>query len=229
MSGRSDYERRFPMIENLKMTKILFTVALAIVLLNTINIFLGSPSWQFTRLFGLDTESNFPTWFSSIMLALAAFFAYQVSVISGPERGCRIWQVAALVLLFLSCDEVAMIHEYVGEFFAKHFFDFSQTSHSAWLLVLGVPTLVGAMFLVSRISLYIRSVKARLFLGAGLLFYITGVFLLESMLGLRIFPDLAKTTWLWIMEVIFEEGFEMAGVIMIIKGLQEQYKNEYKF
>lgn len=212
------------LIEGPRVTRILFIAALAIVFLNVLNVFLGEPSWQFTRLIDFDTESNFSTWFSSIILALAAFFAYQVSVIAGPERGRRIWQIAALVLLFMSCDEVAMIHEYIGEFFAKHFFDFSQTSHSAWLLVLGVPVLVGFMFLVSRTYLHIRSAKARLFLGAGLLSYIAGAFLFESMLGFRVFPDLAKITWLWTMEVIFEEGLEMSGVIMIIKGLQEQYK-----
>jgi hypothetical protein len=212
------------MIEEQRITKILFVAAVAIVFLNVANVFLGQPSWQITRLIGLDTESNFSTWFSGMILAIAAFFAYQVSVAAGPHRGCRTWQIVAFVLLFMSCDEVAMIHENAGEFIAKHFIVLSQTKHSAWLLVFGVPILIGVMFLARRINLYITSSKAHLFLGVGLLSYIAGAFLFESMLGLRFFPDLAKTTWLWTTEEIFEEGLEMLGVIMIIKGLQEQHK-----
>lgn len=216
---------RMSMIEDPRITKILFIAALAILFLNVVNVFLGEPSWQITRLIDLDTESNFSTWFSGMILAIAAFFAYQVSVAAGPGRGRRTWRVAAFVLLLMSCDEVAMIHENTGEFIVKHFIDLSQTKHSAWLLTLGVPALIGAMFLSRRINSCITSPKARLFFGAGLLSYIAGAFLLESMLGLRVFPGLAKTTWFWTMEEIFEEGLEMSGVIFIIKGLQEQYKS----
>ena len=94
----------------------LITLTLGIVLLNIVSALDLIPFWQIRRLIDVGEESNFTTWFSSIMLAIAAYFAYQCSVAAESKKdGKRMWQLLSLGLLGMSCDEVAMIHEHLGK------------------------------------------------------------------------------------------------------------------
>ncbi|MBI4357976.1 MAG: hypothetical protein HY584_01630, partial [Candidatus Omnitrophica bacterium] len=71
-------------------------------------------SWQWERLFSLDFENNLPTWFSSFLWLTAALFAYGCAQQILNVRRRLLWNVSALFFIFLSCDEVASIHEHVG-------------------------------------------------------------------------------------------------------------------
>src|SRR3989338_1044170 len=106
-----------------RLIRILMIIIAGLILLNIINILLNKPSWQIDRFINVGEESNFPTWFSSMLLAIAGFFAYKCSlIIETQKKGKMIWQLLSIGLLGMSCDEVAMIHEHLGLFVNKHFF-----------------------------------------------------------------------------------------------------------
>jgi len=78
---------------------------------------IGEWSWQLLRLFHLNKESNIPTWFTSMIWVLAGVAAVACSQQTLRDKDRRIWGVLAAALFFLSCDEVAMIHENVARIF----------------------------------------------------------------------------------------------------------------
>jgi len=68
------------------------------------------------RIFDVGAERSIPTWFQSITLALSAFLLATIAL-AVRQRGDRwalYWGALAAIVLFLSVDEVAAIHEAVG-------------------------------------------------------------------------------------------------------------------
>lgn len=80
--------------------KSLTIIIVTIILLNIINIVIDRPSWQIDRFVNVDIESNFTTWFSGLLLGIAAFFAYKCSLITKTnKKEQRMWQLLSLGLL----------------------------------------------------------------------------------------------------------------------------------
>lgn len=70
------------------------------------------------KLFDMDAEANVTTWWSAMLLAAVGVAAIIVAASHG--RGSRqlwAWAIVGLGFLFLSMDEVAQIHEEVGQAF----------------------------------------------------------------------------------------------------------------
>jgi hypothetical protein len=68
------------------------------------------------RIFDVGEERSIPTWFQSTALAMSAFLLATIAV-AVRRRGHRWalhWGALAAIVLFLSVDEVAAIHEAVG-------------------------------------------------------------------------------------------------------------------
>jgi len=76
------------------------------------------------ELFDVGYESNVPTWFSSVQFLLlglicGSIFLFQRSLY--PEKKFTfVWLSCVLGSVFLSLDEVAMIHESVGTLFERY-------------------------------------------------------------------------------------------------------------
>jgi len=96
-----------------RLTKTLLTCIFLIFTFHIINILLGKPSYNFDRLVHLDHEGNLPTWFSSALWAIGAMVAYSCSILAEVKFEKRMWFTFGLLLLILSIDEVAMLHEHV--------------------------------------------------------------------------------------------------------------------
>src|SRR3989338_1597201 len=94
-----------------KLIRWLFCFSGLLVICHLINVAMGFPSWQLERLFGLELESNIPTWFSSVLWLITAVAAYQCFQVSEVKRNKTAWGVIAAGFLVLSIDEVAQIHE----------------------------------------------------------------------------------------------------------------------
>ena len=208
-------------LEEKRLIKVLVMFTVAIILLNIINRLLGESSWQISRLIRVGMESNLPTWFSSMMLAMAAFFAYRCSlVMTKKEGGRRMFQLLTLGLLGMSCDEVSQIHENLGKTINKYYFHLKNIN-SSWVILLGPFVLIFLIIFSLKIRKHLAgSVKAVKFLTLGFFIYITGAFLLEATSN---FLNHLSLEWLWQIETLLEESFEMIGIILIIKGLQEHY------
>lgn len=101
--------------EQNKLLLILFSTITGIIIANIVNIFLGEPSWQITRLIDVGLEQNFPTWFLSLLLAIAAFQAYSCSRHAQKNlKESFFWKILSAGLIAMSCDEVATIHDNLG-------------------------------------------------------------------------------------------------------------------
>ncbi|MFC1709545.1 hypothetical protein ACFL2J_05795 [Candidatus Omnitrophota bacterium] len=203
--------------------KSLTVIVSIFVILNIINALISVPSLQIARLIDLDLESNLTTWFSSMLLAIAAFFAYKCSLFIKPKApGKRMWQLLSLGLLGMSCDETAMIHENLGQAVNKYIFKVGIFSNSSWSVLLG-PLITIILFIFAiRMKRYLKgSTRAIKLLIAGTLIYIVGAFMLESATNLLTPGNLE---WLWRTMSILEETFEMTGTLLIIAGLIEYRK-----
>ncbi len=203
-------------MNNTKLLKSLTIITSIIVMLNIIDELIGHPSWQIERLIGVGHEGNFPTWFSSMLLAIAAYFAYKCSVLA--KEGRRIWKLLGLGLLFMSCDETAQIHEHIGNTLHKYFFNnIEAIKHSSWVIILGPVVLLAVLIFSFKMKKYLKGSKQTAkFLLLGAFIYIFGAFILEATINLLNHENLE---WLWKIENILEESCEMFGVILIIKGL----------
>lgn len=160
------------------MIRWLIIITAGIIFINIIGELIGNPSWQIQRLFNVGIESNLPTWFSSIILAIAACFAYKCSVLT--KDGRKTWRLLSLGLLFMSCDEVAMIHDNFGRVVNKYIFKLEGFQHSVWPIVLGPFILFVMLIFVIKLRKYLQgSRKAIKWLSVGLVTYIIGAFFIE--------------------------------------------------
>lgn len=204
-------------MEQKQFIKYLILATSLLISIYSINVITGNSVWFIIRLFDLDQEANIPTWFSSLMLAVAAYFAYQCDVASKLQGfSSRIWLVLSWFFLALSCDEVAQIHENAGKLAHKYFLQ-SFGLNSPWVIIIGPFALVVVFFLAMALRKALKgSTKARTTLVAGASVYICGAFGIE-LLGTvyeAYLGGLAK-----LLDVVIEESFEMFGVIMTINGL----------
>ncbi len=203
--------------------KTLLLIAISLSVLNIINLYLGEPSWQITRLIDVDHESNIPTWFSSIILAIAALYAYECSIlIASRKNEKKLWQLMSIVLLGMSCDEVAMIHEHFAVVINKYIIRSSAIRNSeSFSFILGPIALLFIFWFAYRMNQCLaKSIKAKRFVFIGIAIYLLGALGLEATASYFRYNSLEL---LLRAEYVLEELCEMTGVIIIIKGLKEQY------
>lgn len=204
----------------------LWITVCVLILLNIINILIGKPFFQITRLIDFDYEGNFTTWFSSFILGIAAFYAYKCSVSVSENIVVKMWKLLSAWLILMSCDEVAQIHEHLGETIHKYLISSVDVGHSKWVVVLGPIILVIVLIFCLKIRKHLKQYpNAKKYLLIGMVIYIVGAFLLEFLVN---FFNYDSLRWVWTLESILEESFEMIGVIFIIRGLQEYYNNLLK-
>ncbi len=171
------------------------------------------------QFFDLDRDLSIPSWFSAVQLcaaSLALFAVYRY------ERNHR-WFIglSAWVVLFLSVDEGAGLHETVTHFARNNNITLLQSvmiaGRGAWI----VPYLVAGALLLAVcirpvIAIFQQHRVPSWYVSAGALTAITGAVGMEiiSYLFLRDGHELLYTV-----EVAVEEFMEMLGVSLIFFGI----------
>jgi hypothetical protein len=128
------------------------------------------------RIFDVGEERSIPAWFESLQFLLCSMLLAVVAV-AKKQRGDRYrlhWSVLSIILLLLSLDEVASIHEAIGQQ-SEHLLHSATgfTPSGAISFFLVVP---GAAFTLIVVLAYLRflaqlpQTTRRLFLFAGALF-----------------------------------------------------------
>jgi len=97
----------------LTITLSLFSVDFILALLH---LFLSNHA-HFGAFFNLSQEANLPTWYSSFKLTLAALAAFYCYRIEAHKKHAWLWLVVALLMLLMSIDETAQIHETLSVWF----------------------------------------------------------------------------------------------------------------
>jgi hypothetical protein len=173
----------------------------------------GSLGHEMVKLFWLDTEQNLPTLYQFIALASASVLMFHISeqpglgVLSDRKR----WQVLGGTFAFLAIDEVARIHETVG--------DTSSFNFGAAGLLIYVPVVLGLA--LWWLPLYLRlDRRSRVLLLLSALLYVGGAAGVES-LSQWYEGTWGKATPLYVVLATIEEALEMLGIAVLIYALLE--------
>ncbi len=203
-----------------KLVRNLWIITAALVGLHILNLITGAPSWQLERLFDLDGESNLPTWFSSVLWLLASVMAYQCSELSAKGSVKRSWFLVAAGLLFLSIDEVAMIHEKFDQTVATSplFGHFLGRFHDTRWPVFAFPFVL--LFFVWLAANLGRSLAGST---QSIKFFTVGFLLFVGAMGLELITNLPfeqmNLYWAPELETVAEELMEMSASLVLITGL----------
>jgi hypothetical protein len=166
--------------------------------------------------FNVNKESNVPTWYSSVALATAAGL---LALIADLKRGARDpvagrWALLAVIFLFLSCDETALLHERSTAFvvlFVKNKF----LSYVAWVVPAGILLVVFGVAYV-KFLLHLSPRFRKLFVVAGVT-YVMGAFGMELVTGA--IGRLVLGGKVHFLFEASEEVMEMTGVILFLRAL----------
>lgn len=174
------------------------------------------------RLFNVGQDSNVPTWYSSVTLLFCSFLLALIATSRKTDRTryALHWKVLSAIFLFISIDEVAMIHESADVILGS---SISRTGflRYGWIAV-GIPlTLV---FVLSYLKFLVHLPKK-----TRLLFIVAGTIFISGGLGAEMFAgnhyDLYGFDMTYAIITAVEEFCEMFGIVVFIYALLS-YINE---
>lgn len=174
------------------------------------------------RILDFRQEANIPTLYSTALLALAAGLLFLAgSGARSHDRGLAVrWYGLALIFVYLSVDEAAMLHEALnqvplrfGSSLALPFLD-----RFPWVWFYGLAA--------AAIGLFYLPFLRRLPLRTALIFAISGCIYLGGALGLEAFGayqidshSVSRESLAYILRGVAEEFCEMSGVLLFLWGL----------
>ncbi len=170
--------------------------------------------WLIRELFDVDEEESVPTWFSSVILLIAASYLSYISFIKRRtnDPNARSWLYLSCGFLFLSIDEVAGFHEAIN-----------SIMDASW----AVPGAFLALLLLLGFARLLKSLPSRIgkgFVAAGAI-YVGGAIGVELATEPYLYNDeldtLAYNLW-----TVVEEGMEMGGIIFFLHVLN-RYASEF--
>lgn len=183
----------------------------------------GGQHGVFIRMFDINRETNVPTWFSSVELLLCAgglaLIAWRTRACGGPF--VRHWGFLALVFVFLSLDEVAMIHDNLsGSITAR--IETTGVLRYVWVVPYGLAVLVlGACYLRFFFHLPVRS---RVLFAAAATLYVGGALGFEMISGWWESYHEGGVVSLTLTSI--EETGEMLGVATFVYALGDYVRGE---
>ncbi len=185
------------------------------------------------RILDVGEERSIPTWFESILFLLCSVLLAVVTVAKkqSDDRYSLHWSVLSIILLLLSLDEVASIHEAIGAQLERLLHNITGFNASGAITFFWVVP--GAVFVFIVLLAYVRflahlpQTTRRLFLFAGALF-VLGALGLE-MLTAQVMSSSggivdrgsasAIPTILKGLQTSIEEMFEMLGLTAFVYAL----------
>lgn len=168
--------------------------------------------------FSLDVEGNIPVWWSSVQLMLAGLVLALVAARTYRlEAGSVALALFAGLLMLMSLDETAALHERIGDLSDRVFGDRQDTPfhHSGlWFAVVGLPFMAVAGVLLLRLGRLFGSVPmARPHMLAGLAVLLLGALGAEMLANFVVTAEEmnGEVPGAYLGVVALEEGLEMAG------------------
>lgn len=178
----------------------------------------SNPNDLLFLLFFLGYDNNIPAWYSSMLLAIAAFLAFQCSNLARNFGRPDQWAFLLLcaLLMLMSCDEIARLHEVVPMRVAKILGIEAPGlfENHRWVLLGGPFVLI---LLAGIFGILIRVLKRHkpslILLGLGLASIALGGVVLEAVTVLIPHGPLKQ------LEILVEECLEMIGTLLICASL----------
>ena len=185
------------------------------------------------RIFDVGEERSIPTWLESILFLLCSILLAVVAVASKQrnDRYSLHWNVLSIILLLLSLDEVASIHEAIGQQSERLLHSTTGLTPSGAISFFWVVP--GAVFVIIVLLAYLRflanlpQTTRRLFLFAGALF-VLGALGIEMLTAQVVSSSGSISDWIVSsFGGIVDQG--TAGAIpTILKGLQTSVEEMFE-
>lgn len=176
------------------------------------NFWLDEVRSSLVRLFSLDQEANIPTWYASAALILASALAFMLSR-AAPRTDGRRWALISLLLLLMSIDESAVMHEMMIKPL-RRLFDTPELLHYPWIVPAGILAFGFAVYLFPFVWRQPSPVRWRIIMGGAL--FLTGALAIEAVSGL--IEEVRGRDRLYHMTVVVEESLEKLGVLCVISA-----------
>ncbi len=190
---------------------------------NILNSDYSNPVVLVIDLFSVNTEETIPTWYSTILLFMAACGLAVIATGKRAEQDvyARHWIGLAVIFVYLSIDEGAAIHDILAEPLQKAF---STTGFLAfgWQIV-AAPLLIIFALVYLRFLLQLPPRTRNLFILAGGL-YVGGALIIEGISANQWSLD-GGVSFGYLTIATVEELFEMWGVVIFIYALLDYLVN----
>lgn len=208
-----------------RITRTLITLMLVLLLAHVLMLVtyfqIGDPQkMDFWYIIDMDSENNFPTFFSVALLLIATLLAH---LSAKADHSLSIyWMALSLLLLLMAIDESLSLHEeYVGpwtDLLLEHYgMVASGYLYYAWIIPYGLMVMfIGAFFLRFLWQLP-RPVAIRLII-SGLIF-LTGAIGMEMLAGNEVTQANDSNSAYYRVLSTIEETLEMSGVILLCHTL----------
>ena len=177
------------------------------------------------NLFDVDYESSVPTWFSQELLLMAAVLFAWIAFAKwqSHDRWRWHWGSLAMIFVYLSIDEGAMIHEVLTPVMRRLLGIEADPGifANAWVLAAAPVVLLVGLLYVRFITTLPGRTRAGLLVAAGL--YLSAVLIIELMGSILVLPYMSMTYNGYM--VALEEGIEMLGVAVLIRTLLDYLRS----
>jgi hypothetical protein len=189
------------------------TVSVSLILrLVWVNGGLQSFDASINKILNVDAEGNLPTWYATVLVFSCALVAFSIHAFV-DRRSMWAWRGFAALLVFISVDEAASLHEHLIEPL-RGLFDTSGVLYYAWVLA-AIPAIVGAGIVLRPMMTPLLASEERRILGAmGMMVF--GAVGFEMLSGLAA-DDLESVTYVLITHA--EEALEFFGAVLLLNGL----------
>jgi len=190
---------------------VFFVIFMLVALMQTnLDVLAADP----LKVLNVDAEASIPTWYAQSLLLVAAALVFVIAKTATKDK--RYWYVLAGIMLFISIDEGASIHELLIAPMRELLTISSGPLYYAWVIVYGlIFGCVGLFFVRFFVRLPRRT---RLLFAAALAIFLTGALAMEMVGGLVISQPNAP--WqLYAVIVGVEELLEMFGVALFVYAL----------
>ena len=170
------------------------------------------------KLFNVDRELNFPTWYSALTIAFCSLLL-KIIAVEKKQQGDRYtkdWQLLSLIFLWLAIDEVLSIHEILIIPEVSEALNLPWFLHSMWV----IPGIIFVIWFIKRYSRFARHLpyQSRLHFFSAAFLYIGGALFVE-MIGSYVAEARGQQNLVYALIATAEEAMEMIGIVVFIYGL----------
>mgnify|MGYP001794514810 CR=1 FL=1 len=170
------------------------------------------------KLFNVDRELNFPTWYSALMIAFCSVLLKIIAIGKKQysDRYTKEWQLLSLIFLFLAIDEVLSIHEILIIPEVSEALNLPWFLHSMWV----IPGTIFVIWFVRRYSRFAFHLpyKSRKHFFSAAFLYVGGALIME-MVGSYVAEAQGQQNLIYALIATAEEAMEMTGIVIFIYGL----------
>lgn len=160
--------------------------------------------------FDPDQEQSLVTWYSTIVLAIAAVLAAVRAALATGDR--RAWALTGAGFALASLDEVAGLHERVG-FALERSLDVSRF---LWVVPAGVLVVAAAAVATPFVLRLDPPVRRTLTLGATL--FVAGALGVEAASGV-VYETGGREGAIYAVSTLVEEALEVAGALLLLHAV----------